>query len=158
MLFLRRHRLRRLGVQGCGEAGRAALTRVIATLPERQAQQAMHAVMRSISAQKGPAVPDHVDMDLIRRACWDESSLKITYRDLKEAVTRREIWPLGISYSEQTLMLLAMCRMRGDYRVFHIPRMMRVEAGTESFRPRRVALVRAYVEERRRRAGSCGDA
>ncbi len=157
-LLLAVAQLPRMGDADLAEAGRAALTRVIATLPERQAQQAMHAVMRSFSAQKGPAVPDHVDMDLIRRACWDESSLRITYRDLKKAVTQREIWPLGISYSEQTLMLLAMCRMRGDYRVFHIPRMMRVEAGTESFRPRRVALVRAYVEERRRRAESCGDA
>lgn len=157
-LLLAVAQLPRMGDAALAEAGRAALTRVIATLPERQAQQAMHAVMHSFTPQSGPEVPGHVDMDLIRRACWEESSLRLTYRDLKDQVTEREVWPLGISYSEQTLMLLAMCRMRGDYRVFHIPRMIRVEDGGESFRPRRVALVRGYVEERRRLVQLCSDA
>jgi hypothetical protein len=31
-----------------------------------------------------------------------------------------------------------------DYRVFHLSRMERAEAGAESFRPRRVALLRDF--------------
>ena len=137
--------LHRMGDAGLAEAGEAALSRIVATLPERQAQQALHAVLRSFASPRAELVPAHIDLDLLRRACWDEFSLTLTYRDLKEAVTTREIWPLGLSYSENSLMLLAMCRLRMDFRVFHVPRIVSVSPGGHSFRPQRVALIREWA-------------
>ena len=108
----------------------------------------MHAVLRSFAAERGEVVPPHIDMDLIRRACWDETSLRIVYRDAADRVTDREVWPLGISYSDSSLLLAAMCRLRGDFRMFHVPRMISVVAGVESFRPHRVALLREFAASR----------
>lgn len=140
--------LPRMGDPALTDAGEAALSRIIATLPERQAQQALHAITRSWMPQVPDMVPAHVDLDLIRQSCWDETSLLMRYCDMKDAETEREIWPLGLSYSDNHLMLLAHCRLRMDFRVFHVPRIVRVAPGGFSFRPRRVGLVRDYLAQR----------
>ncbi|MCB1387816.1 MAG: YafY family transcriptional regulator [Rhodobacteraceae bacterium] len=141
--------LDQMGDRALAAAGRNAVARIAATLPDRQARQAMHPVLHAWHP------PDHrppvsVDLSLLRQACWDETSLIIRYRDKAERVSEREVWPLSLSYSEHTLMLLAMCRLRGDFRVFHVSRIDRASPGGESFRPRRVALLREYVAQRRR--------
>ena len=46
--------------------------------------------------------------------------LAIRYRDRMGTMTEREVWPLGISYSDRTLFLLAWCCLRQDYRHFHV--------------------------------------
>ncbi len=125
-------------------AGRDAVARIIATLPERQARQAMHTTLRSWRpVDRRPEVT--VDMDLLRQACWDETSLWISYRDLAERRSAREIWPLGLSYSPKALLLLAFCQLRRDYRLFHVVRIEELRPGGTSFRPRRVELLRRYV-------------
>lgn len=140
--------LERIGDDTLTAAGKDALARIIATLPDAQSRQAMHSAMRAwFPADMRP--PVGIDMDLLRQACWDEFSLVMSYRDLKENRTEREIWPLGLSYGEGTLMLLAHCRLRLDYRVFHVSRIEGLQRGGESFRPRRVGLLRDYVAARR---------
>lgn len=137
--------LPRLGDPTLAQAGEAALARIVASLPERQAQQALHAISRAWTPDRDRMVPPYIDLDLIRQACWEELSLSIRYRDLSEAETDREIWPLGISHSDNHLMLLAHCRLRMDFRLFHVPRILRLAEGGFSFRPRRAALLRDYV-------------
>lgn len=147
--------LEQMGDATITAAGRAAIARIVATLPDRMARQAMHSVMHTWRPMtERPEVA--VDMDLIRTACWEERSLRIRYRDLKDQVTEREIWPLSISYGDQALMLLAHCRLRLDFRSFHISRMDWAEATDQSFRPRRVGLLRDYISqiEARRRSES----
>lgn len=124
-------------------AGRTAMARIIATLPDAQARQAMHTALYAWRPQS-ERPPVTVDMALIRNACWEERSLLIRYRDLKDAVTEREVWPLAISYAESALMLLAHCRLRMDFRVFNLTRIEDLRAGQTSFRPHRVALIRDY--------------
>lgn len=139
--------LEQIGDQTISQAGRDAAARIIATLPDRQARQAMHTVMRTWRpADKRP--PIAVNMDLLRAACWEEFSLHICYRDLQDRLSDREIWPLGLSYGTDALMLLGFCRLRGDYRTFHVSRIISASAGA-SFRPQRVALLRTYVKQRR---------
>lgn len=141
--------LPRLGDPSLTEAGQTALARMIATLPERQAQQALHAIARSWIPAHADHGPLAVDLDLIRRACWDEVSLQMHYRDLRDDESRREIWPLGLSYSDNHLLLLAHCRLRMDFRLFHVPRILSLEPGGTSFRPRRAGLLRDYVARRK---------
>lgn len=142
--------LPRIGDPELTEAARAALARIIATLPDRQAQQAMHAALRSFTAQTARP-PPAVDMALIRQACWDESELRITYLDLQDRQTTREIRPLGMSYSEHALLLLGWCKLRQDFRMFHCNRIASAALTGHSFRPQRVALLREYVRLRRDR-------
>lgn len=140
--------LRQMGDAALAAAGQTALARIIATLPDGQTRQAMHTVLRSF--HHGPAAPPPAaDMDLLRRACWQELALDITYRDLKGRVTQREVWPLGISYSERALMVLVWCCLRQDWRLFHAAGIEAAATNGRSFRPRRVPLLRGYVEARR---------
>lgn len=124
-------------------AGQDALSRIIATLPDKQARQASHSIMRSWrkTANRPPVA---VDLNLLRHACWDERSLTIRYLDMNDHTTEREIWPLGLSYSDNTLMLLAHCLLRQDFRVFHVYRIISVYENGDSFRPRRVSLLNDF--------------
>lgn len=125
-------------------AGRSALARIIATLADRQSRQAMHTVLRSFRAS--PAKAGHTcDMSLLRRACWEELALDVRYRDRKGRVTRREVWPLGISYSDGALHVLVWCCMRQDWRLFHAAGIEQACLNGRSFRPRRVSLLRDYA-------------
>ncbi len=134
-----------LGDHALTEAGRSALARIVATLPDRQARQAANATMRSWRPPPADRAAVTIDLDLLRRACWDEFSVRIGYRDARERRTEREILPLGMSYSPRTLMLVAWCLLRGEHRTFEVPRIETLEHGGTSFRPRRVQLLRDYV-------------
>ncbi|WP_258044884.1 helix-turn-helix transcriptional regulator [Sphingomonas citricola] len=125
-------------------AGRNALARIVATLPDRQARQAAHATMRSWRPPETRAAVT-IDLGLLREACWDEFSVRIVYRDASERRTEREILPLGMSYSPKTLMLVAWCLLRDAHRTFEVPRIEALDRGGRSFRPRRVQLLREYV-------------
>ena len=136
--------LDQLGDERLARAGKDALARIIASLPDRQARQSMHAIMRSWR----PAVdrPDiGVDVELLREACWDETSVHFGYRDKQGRLSEREILPLGLSYSPTTLMIVGWCLLREDYRTFEVARMASLAKGSTSFRPRRVELLRRYV-------------
>ena len=140
--------LGRIGDDELTDAGRAALARIIATLPERQSQQALHAIMHSFAPQPDRAPPE-VDLAAIREACWQEQAIEIDYTDLNGAASTRVIWPLGLSYSERSLLVLAHCRLRMDFRMFHLNRITALRQSGDSFRPRRVALLREYRQSRR---------
>ena len=140
--------LRSIGDSDLTRAGQEAMARIVATLPESQGRHAMHASMRLFRPVAELPSPQ-VDMALLRQALWDEQSLIIDYLDLKDAATTREIWPLGLSYGDNHIMLVAHCLLRGDFRIFHVPRMLALRRGGTSFRPRRVALLSAYVAQMR---------
>lgn len=150
-LLLAVQALERVGDAEITKAAQGAMARIIATLPGDQPRHALHAVMRSFSP--GPdRDPPVIDLGVLRQACWDEQAIHITYTDLKGAASERLIWPLGLSYGDRSLMLLAHCRMRMDYRVFHVNRIRKIAATSESFRPQRVPLMREYILGRKRQA------
>ncbi|RWR31890.1 YafY family transcriptional regulator [Sinirhodobacter populi] len=146
-LLLAVQSLDRIGDAEITGAARAAMSRIIATLPGDQPRQALHAVMRSFSS--GPdREPPMIDLATLRRACWEEQAVRISYTDLKGETSERLIWPLGLSYGDRNLMLLAYCRLRMDYRLFHVNRIASLERMEESFRPQRVPLMRDYIRGR----------
>ena len=136
--------LRSLGDAEMTRAGEDAMARIVATLPESQGRHAMHSTIR-LFRETAQRIDPQVDMALLRQALWEESSLVIDYLDLQATETTREIWPLGLSYSDNHMMLLAHCRLREGFRTFHVPRIRALRPGGTSFRPRRVALVREYI-------------
>ena len=145
--------LGRIGDAELTDAGQAALARIIATLPERQSQQALHAIMHSF-ANTPERDPPRIDVSRLRAACWDEEAIEIDYTDLAGARTARTIWPLGLSVTERTLMLLAHCRLRMDFRVFHVGQIETMRPTGQFFRPRRAALVREFRALRRAQHGT----
>jgi len=139
--------VRQMGDPALAQAAEAAAAKIIATLPDRVQRQAAHAVSRSARFDRR-AVSPHVG--LLRQASWDEQAVDVTYRDLQGALTERRLWPLSLVWFDRALMLLAFCTLRQDFRRFHLERMEDVRLSEESFRPRRVPMLRDYMAAIRR--------
>ena len=133
------------GDEALAEAASGALVKIIATLTESQQRQAAHAI-NLVHRFNTPRRPQ-VDMTVLREAMWAEEALDITYKDRKGEITRRRILPLGLTYLDFQVMLLAWCQMRDGFRQFIVPEIIEATRTPASFRPRRVALLRAYIEE-----------
>lgn len=147
--------VRFMGDKALAAAAATALAKITATLPERQQRQAMHAVVQSYRFEGRPE--PRIDMALLREACWEERALDLVYTDELARRTERRIWPLSIIFFEKTQMCLAWCCLRQGFRRFRLDRMERLATTDESFRPRRVPLLREFIaeiraEERVRRA------
>ncbi len=139
--------VRLAGDPALAKAADAALAKIVATLPERVQRQAIHAVQQTYRFEKRPPAPAH--LALVRQACWEERALDITYAARDGSQTRRRIWPLSVVFLDRTLMLLAFCTLRQDFRRFHLQSMSAVVETAESFRPRRVALLRDFLKQLR---------
>ena len=131
-----------------------ALTKILATLPERQQRQAAHAVnlVHRLHRSAAPAI----DMSALREAMWAEEALDMNYKDAKENITQRRIYPLTLSYYDQAVMVLAWCCTRQDFRMFNTLRISAYTRTGESFRPRRVPLLRDYITQLRARDAKHG--
>ncbi|WP_417242478.1 helix-turn-helix transcriptional regulator [Celeribacter sp.] len=125
------------------DAAADALVKITATLTQRQQRQAAHAI-NLVHRFYVPETPD-VDMSVVREAAWAEEAIDIVYIDLNDRETTRRIYPLGLAYLDYAVVLLAWCTKRRDFRQFNATRICAVTRTTESFRPRRVPLLREYV-------------
>lgn len=137
--------VRQMGDPLLTKAAETALGKIIATLPERVQRQAVHAVSRSYRFQPRAAVPSHIQ--LLREASWDEAEVQLRYRDRDGAETERAIWPLSIVFFDATLMCLAWCCLRQDFRRFHLHAMSEVRRTGVSFRPHRAGLLKDYIRQ-----------
>ena len=136
--------VRMAGDPALARAAEGALAKITATLPERVQRQAIHAVQMSYRFEKRGA--PSAWLPVIRQACWDEQALDIAYLDKDGVATRRVIWPLSIVFLDRTLMLLAFCQLRQDYRRFHLHRIIEAMPAGISFRPRRVPMLREFTK------------
>jgi predicted DNA-binding transcriptional regulator YafY len=133
------------GDPSLAQAAREAQAKIIATLPDRVQRQAIHAVSRTYRFERRAPLPPH--MATLREAAWDERALDLSYRDLSGQVTERRIWPLGVVFLDREVQCLAFCCLRQDFRRFKVAQMDAVRLTDESFRPRRVPLLRAFLDD-----------
>lgn len=126
-------------------AAENALSKLKASLPERMRSEFEHAVLYAKRFTPRPDIS--VDVEALRRETREERMIEIDYVDVKGASTKRGIYPLAIVFFEQSLVLLAWCTLRIDYRAFRIDRIQRLETTDTSFRPRRVAMLRACLKQ-----------
>lgn len=135
--------VRQMGDPALAAAAASVLAKVSATLPSHAQQHLLHAISCVHRFEPRFSAPDH--MPVVREACWREDALSIAYVDRGGQASERAIWPLAIVYLEATLMLLAWCCLRQDFRMFRLDRIEAVTPAGESFRPRRAALLREYL-------------
>ena len=126
-------------------AAEAAQAKIIATLPERVQRQALHAASQIYRFERRPPVP--ACLPLLREAIWQERAVAVAYTDRAGHQTQRVLWPLSVVFMDRTLMLLAFCTLRQDFRRFRLEALEGLRLTEESFRPRRVALLRDFVAE-----------
>jgi predicted DNA-binding transcriptional regulator YafY len=146
-LILGLSEVRQSGDPVLAKAALAAQAKIIATLPDRVQRQAVHAVSMAHRYATRPPLPPH--MATLREAAWEERALDLAYRDRQGTVTHRRIWPLCIVFLDREVQCLAFCCLRQDFRRFKVLQMDAVSPTDESFRPRRVPLLRAYIEQMR---------
>ena len=137
--------VRLAGDPALARAADAALAKIIATLPERIQRQAAHAVQQTYRFERRAAAPAH--LALIREACWDERAIDLRYTDAKGSRSDRRLWPLSVVFLDRTLMLLAWCCLRQDFRRFRLDLMSDVTLTSDYFRPRRVPLLREFLKQ-----------
>lgn len=135
--------VRHMGDPELARAATAVLSKITATLPDRLQQQTIHAVSQ-VHRFEQRSVPD-VDVGVLREACWQEQAIVIDYVDAAGQHSERRVLPLGIVYLEQVLVLLGWCCLRQDFRKFRIDRIAEVRTTGESFRPRRVPMLRDFI-------------
>lgn len=144
-LLLGLSQVRQVGDAELGDAAEAAMAKIVGSLPERLQRQALHSVLQVYRFDEPPEPP--IDLSLLRKACWDEQATTIVYADAEGRQTERGIWPLSIVYLEHTLVVLAWCCLRQDFRKFRVDRIMAIRPLQESFRPRRVPLLRQFLAQ-----------
>lgn len=136
--------VKQMGDESLARSARAALAKIAATLPEGRDQQLFHAISKVYLPKQRLMIS--IDMDELRSACWKERALFISYSDREGQDSERRIFPLALVYNEHRIMLLAWCCLREDFRMFRGDRLKAIEDGGESFRPRRVPLLREYMK------------
>jgi predicted DNA-binding transcriptional regulator YafY len=136
--------VRMTGDGALAQAADNALAKIVATLPERLQRQAVHAVSQVYHYQRREADEGH--MAVLREATWQERAVDLTYEDRDGKPSERRVLPLSIVFLERSLMLLAWCQLRQDFRKFLVSRIVEVQATEESFRPRRVPLLRDFIK------------
>lgn len=139
-----------IGDPALAEAAKAALSKLKARLPARQTHRLQHAVL---DARRFTRPPDPgIDVRTLRAATWDEATIAFQYEDAKGAMSARQVDPLSIVYMQNAHMLMAWCHLRNDFRAFRLDRMRELSITGEYFRPRRVPLLREYMERLREEA------
>ena len=132
-----------MGDEDLARAARSVLAKIAAILPSEREQQLAHAIGQIYRPQ--PRYSESLDLAPLRSACWREEAVTIGYCDSSGAQSERTIWPLALVYNDSCVTVLAWCCLRQDFRMFRSDRLALLTPGGESFRPRRVSLLREYV-------------
>lgn len=139
-----------IGDPALAEAATAALSKLKARLPARQTHRLQHAVLDARRFTRPPE--PQIDVRALRAATWDEATVAFEYEDAKGAQSTREVDPLSIVYMQNAHMLMAWCHLRQDFRAFRLDRMKNLAMTGDHFRPRRVPMLRDYMERLREEA------
>lgn len=122
-----------------------ALSKLKASLPERMRSEFEHAVLYAKRFHCRPEIS--IDIEALRQATRSEQVIELDYSDAEGARTRRTVQPLAIVFFDRSLVVLAWCELREAYRSFRIDRIQTMIVTERSFRPRRVAMLREYLDQ-----------
>lgn len=147
-LVLGLREVEQIGDRDLANAAGSALRKLQGRLPPRQSHRLKHSVLTAKRFRQ-PAAPT-ISVAALRQATWDETAVAFSYSDAFGARTHRRVNPLGMSYMDQSTVLLAWCHLRQDFRVFRLDRMSDLVVTDQSFRPNRVPLLRdakAHIQQ-----------
>jgi predicted DNA-binding transcriptional regulator YafY len=109
-----------------------ALAKILSVLPA--AARAAAESLPLYAPVGGPDVATRDRLALLREAVESRNVVLMTYRDLKEQVTRRRVRPLGMFYWEAVWTLSAWCERRESFRSFRVDRIELIEVLADRFR------------------------
>lgn len=99
-----------------------------------------------------PAIPNtdtSNSLALIQNALTDFKVLKVTYQsEFKGEKTEREVEPFALYYNlQESWTLIAYCRLRKDYRMFRLSRILQIKLLDLSFAPHKLTL-KEYLDSK----------
>ena len=66
-------------------------------------------------------------LSLLQNTMLDQHIVELTYRDLKEDITKRKTEPIGLLFYAFNWHLIAWCHLRNDYRDFKVSRIVEIK-------------------------------
>ena len=85
-------------------------------------------------------------LPVIRQAIRMERKLVVDYVDLKEAATRRTIWPIALAFFDRARVVVAWCESRQAFRHFRADRIAALTLSEVRYPRRREGLLREWRE------------
>ena len=126
-------------------AAKNALAKITAVLPAALRHEA-----NSSALLIGPQAPSpHEESMLfeIRSAIRAERKLSVCYKDLKEKVSTRILWPCAVGFFNQCLVMVAWCELRADFRHFRLDRIEQLTIQPARYPQRRQSLLKQWREK-----------
>ncbi len=83
----------------------------------------------------------------IRHAIESQKVIFIAYLDLKNSLSERRIYPVGLAYFNDVRLIIAWCEIRTAFRHFRVDRIQDLQQTNEKFQPDRAFLLKKWFQE-----------
>jgi predicted DNA-binding transcriptional regulator YafY len=131
--------------EALAQAARNLRAKVQAVLPAALARE-LDATTVLVGSRGTPApIPPRLTSDL-RRALREERKVHLAYGDKEGKATQRTIWPFGLGYFEEAMVVMAWCELRQDLRHFRVDRIARWQVLDEGYPEPRHQLLSRWRE------------
>jgi predicted DNA-binding transcriptional regulator YafY len=123
-------------------AARNALAKIDAVLSEELRRD-----LAEVALLVGPGTrlaAERVDLQILRQALRSEKPLLIAYRDQRDKLSSRTVWPFALTFFDGVRVLVAWCTLREDFRHFRTDRIESAEAGETRYPKRRAVLMKEW--------------
>jgi predicted DNA-binding transcriptional regulator YafY len=135
--------------KGDEELSRAAqnvLAKIAAIIPnDLQYQLNSSCLLVGPSQIVKPAVEEQLISS--RKAIRHQYKMAITYRDLKDVVSERTVWPFALGFFDKVDVLLAWCELRQEIRCFRLDRLMSLDILTDKYPRSRQSLLKEWQRQ-----------
>lgn len=121
------------------------LAKISAVLPVDLRQQ-LECSGLLIGPAKNTIEHDDEKEALIRLAIRKEHTLQMTYKDVKEEVSQRTIWPLALGFFDDFHVVVAQCELRKEFRHFRTDRIVTLTPTQTRYPARRSVLLKKWRE------------
>ncbi|MFZ6646323.1 helix-turn-helix transcriptional regulator [Undibacterium sp. TJN25] len=126
-------------------AANDALAKIAAVLPA-ELRHDLDSSGLLVAPSYGLEVNDE-QMAQVRHAIRAERKLELSYRDLKEDISQRIIWPCALAFFDQVRMIVAWCELRQSFRHFRVDRITALTVSESRYPRRRQALIKEWRQE-----------
>lgn len=128
----------RRGDPALAKAAEDLIAKIAASVPERLRPYVLEPVSGTPPAWN--AVPDALDMPMLRTQIRSGRKIAISYRDEQGRESQRSVWPIAVGYLDTVRLLIAWCELRSDFRHFRTDRIATVTFLDERYPERPAAL------------------
>lgn len=119
---------------------RSALAKIEAVLPAEYRQQ-LQANALLIGSYR---TTENTDETELRSAIRQQRKVTLSYRDLKEELSERTVWPFALGYFEQVRVLVAWCELRQGFRHFRVDRIAWMQLEDNRYPKSRESLLKEW--------------